>query len=145
MRIDRQLLDMTAEIVVSYAGRNTLAADRVPHLLREVHQTLSSLDLGGTAAVDGRPAVALARSITPHAVICLQCGKRLKALKRHLWAAHQLSLDQYRARWKLASDYPMVAPSYAKRRSELARSMGLGTETGRGRKKRSAPAPAPGA
>ena len=87
--------------------------------------------------MDGRPAVALA----PHAVICLQCGKRLKALKRHLWAAHQLSLDQYRARWKLAFDYPMVAPSYAKRRSELARSMGLGTETGRGRKKRSAPAP----
>jgi predicted transcriptional regulator len=95
--------------------------------------------------VNGNPAVPRARSVTPHAVFCLDFGKRLKALKRHLWSASRLNLEQYRARWDLASDFPMVAPSYAKRRSGLARLMGVGTETGRGRKKPLVPALAPGA
>jgi len=117
-----------AKIVSAYAKRNALAADQLPALIATVHGALASIEGGGQPepAIGPEPAVPIRRSIQPEAIICLDCGHRQKMLKRHLTTAHQLTPDEYRKRWGLKSDYPMVAPNYTARRSELAKSYGFG-------------------
>ena len=117
-----------AKIVSAYAKRNVLAADQLPTLIATVHAALASIE-GGVLhepAIAPEPAVTIRRSVQPDAITCLDCGHRQKTLKRHLMTAHKLTVDEYRKRWGLKSDYPMVAPNYAARRSEMAKSIGLG-------------------
>lgn len=122
-------IEMTAEIVAAYVGANSVPAADLPGLIQNVHRTLSNLDKNIPApapAVELVPAVAPKKSITPDYLICLEDGKRFKSLKRHLRVRYGLSPEQYRAKWSLPTDYPMVAPNYAKARSDLAKEMGLG-------------------
>ncbi len=122
------LLEMTADIVSAYVSNNTLPADGVPGLIASIHSTLSSVATGApepTAEVKD-PAVPVRKSITPDFLICLEDGRKFKSLKRHLRTKYNMSPEEYRAKWGLAKDYPMVAPNYAKARSDLAKSMGLG-------------------
>lgn len=121
------LIEVTAGVVAAYVGGNTIAAADVPALIRSVHKALASV--GGAAEAvdtDREPAVSVRRSITPDYLICLEDGRKFKSLKRHLRTKYDLSPEQYRARWDLPKDYPMVAPNYAQARSELAKQMGLG-------------------
>ena len=118
-----------AKIVIAYAKRNSLAADQLPSLIATVHGALTRLE-GGVVpepAKELMPAVPIRRSVQPDAITCLDCGYRGKMLKRHLMSAHQLTPSDYRQRWGLKNDYPMIAPNYAASRSELAKSFGLGT------------------
>jgi predicted transcriptional regulator len=131
---DSHLLALTTQIVSAYLGRQSIAQQEIRSTIRLVHETLSDLrraagEAGATgrpAPAQRRPAVPVARSITRDYLICLEDGKRLKTLKRHLRAAYGMTPDAYRARWGLPPDYPMVAPGYADRRSALARGQGLG-------------------
>jgi len=122
------LLDMTAGIVSAYVGNNTVTATDVPALIRQVHSALAAI--GGPAeaapAAPREPAVPVKRSIAADHLVCLEDGRKFKSLKRHLRTKYDMSPEEYRAKWNLAKDYPMVAPNYAKARSELAKSMGLG-------------------
>jgi predicted transcriptional regulator len=116
-----------AKIVSAYAKRNTLAADQLPALIATVHGAFTRIEGGGLPepAKELVPAVPIRRSVQPDAITCLDCGRHQRTLKRHL-ATHKLTPDAYRERWGLRSDYPMVAPNYRARRSELAKSLGLG-------------------
>jgi predicted transcriptional regulator len=124
----RDLVDVAVDIVVAYVSHNSLPAADLSRLIAEVHTGL--LRLASPAAVPVHqplvPAVSIRKSITPDYLICLEDGKKFKSLKRHLRTNYQLSPDEYRAKWGLASDYPMVAPTYSATRSALARSNGLG-------------------
>ena len=124
----RSLLEMASEIVSAYLRHNSLPAGRVPEFIHSVHKSLSEIDKGLLEKEEKvlKPAVPVRRSITPDHMICLEDGKKLKMLKRHLRTAYNMSPDEYRAKWKLPSDYPMVAPNYAARRSEYAKQSGLG-------------------
>jgi predicted transcriptional regulator len=124
-----------AKIVSAYAKRNALAADQLPALIATVHAALVSIEGGGppAPAIGPEPAVPIRRSVQPEAITCLDCGHRQKTLKRHLMTAHHLTPAAYRERWGLKSDYPMVAPNYAARRSEMAKSFGLGQRSRRRR------------
>ena len=118
-----------AKIVTAYAKRNSLPADQLPALITTVHTALAGIEAGGLpepVPMKLVPAVPIRRSIQPEAITCLHCGRPQKMLKRHLTTAHQLTPDEYRKRWGLKSDYPMSAPNYTARRSELAKSIGLG-------------------
>lgn len=131
-----ELLSLTSDIVAAHVSNNTVGVSDLPGLIEQVYKTLSSVGGAGDAAVDRpTPAVPIKKSITPDFIICLEDGKKLKMLKRHLKTAYDLSPDDYRERWGLPSDYPMVAPNYAKQRSRLAKAIGLGTQQ-RKRKKR---------
>ena len=131
-----ELLSLTSDIVAAHVSNNTVAVSDLPGLIEQVFKTLSSVGGAGDAAVDRpTPAVPIKKSITPDFIICLEDGKKLKMLKRHLKTAYDMSPDDYRERWGLPSDYPMVAPNYAKQRSKLAKAIGLGTQQ-RKRKKR---------
>jgi predicted transcriptional regulator len=123
------LLALTTEIVSAYLSNNSVASGEIPAVIEQVFKTLSNVDSEGGMAVSGRPqpAVPIKRSITPDYIICLEDGKKLKMLKRHLKTAYSMSPEEYRERWGLAADYPMVAPNYAKQRSKLAKDIGLGT------------------
>jgi len=123
-----ELLELTTEIVSAHAGNNSIAPADLPQLIQDVYKTLS--DVGSAAAVSERPrpAVAIKKSISPDFIVCLEDGKKLKMLKRHLKAAYNMTPDDYRKRWGLPADYPMVAPNYAKHRSTLAKKIGLGTK-----------------
>ena len=125
---DNELLRMTAKIVASYVGNNSLSADQVSEIIRIVSSALKQLEQGenGADKAAGKPAVPIRRSITPDYIICLEDGRKLKMLKRHLRTTFSMTPDEYRARWGLPADYPMVAPNYAKRRSEFAKKIGLG-------------------
>ena len=120
--------EYVAKIVSAYAKRNAVAADQLPALIATVHAALFGIEGGGLPepARGPEPAVPIRRSIQPDAITCLDCGYRGKMLKRHLMTAHQLTPDAYRVRWGLKPDYPMSAPNYTARRSELAKSYGLG-------------------
>lgn len=122
------IIEITASVVGAYVSGNAIAAADVPALIRSVHAALAGV--GGEAeapgAVDREPAVPVRRSITPDYLVCLEDGRKFKSLKRHLRTKYDLSPEQYRARWNLAKDYPMVAPNYAQARSDLAKQMGLG-------------------
>jgi len=123
-----EIMDLTAEIVASYVENNTLSTADVPALIQSVHRALTSIAAGVEAveAPPKEPAVPIRRSITPDYLICLEDGRKFKSLKRHLRTKYNLSPEDYRAKWGLAKDYPMVAPNYAKARSDLAKQMGLG-------------------
>jgi len=129
---ENELLRMTAEIVAAYIGNNSLSADQVPEIVRTVGAALRQIDKGenGSEKTVGKPAVPIRKSVTPDFIICLEDGHKLKMLKRHLRTTFGLTPDEYRARWGLPADYPMVAPNYAKRRSEFAKKIGLGQKRG---------------
>jgi len=130
---DDELLRMTAEVVSAYVSNNTLATAQLADVISSVYSSLRLLD-GQTAeppAEPLKPAVPIRKSITPEFLICLEDGKKLKMLKRHLRSTYNLTPDEYRAKWGLAQDYPMVAPKYAAQRSEFAKKIGLGRGTGR--------------
>ena len=124
------LVELTAEILSAYVSNNTVVASDLPAIIGEVHEALSkaSQRIGPTEREELRPAVALKKSVTPDYIVCLEDGKKLKMLKRHLKTAYGLTPEQYRDRWQLPPDYPMVAPNYAKTRSRLAKKIGLGTK-----------------
>jgi predicted transcriptional regulator len=124
-----RLSALTAQITASYVGHNTVAANDVPQLIATIYKSLSQLGNGADAATGDRPkpAVPVRRSVAPDYIVCLEDGKKLKMLKRHLKTSYNLTPEQYRERWSLPADYPMVAPNYAKQRSRLAKQIGLGT------------------
>ncbi|MGH1403392.1 MAG: MucR family transcriptional regulator [Alphaproteobacteria bacterium] len=122
------LLALTTEIISSYVSHNTVAPDDVVTMIDQVFKTLSNVNSDAAIAADRpQPAVPIKRSITPDHLICLEDGKKLKMLKRHLKTAYNMTPEDYRERWGLPADYPMVAPNYAERRSKLAKDIGLGT------------------
>jgi predicted transcriptional regulator len=129
---NRDLLSQTAQIVSSHLSNNPVTQDQIPSLIREVYNTLT--DLGQGISVEGRenqpvrpsPAVPVMKSVFPDHIVCLEDGKKLKMLKRHLMTSFRMTPDDYRKRWDLPPDYPMVAPKYAQTRSSLAKKAGLG-------------------
>ena len=123
-----QLLEMTADIVSAYVGNNTVAAETLPSLIASIHAALSGVTAGPAEPEPEpkEPAVPIRKSINPDFLICLEDGRKFKSLKRHLRTKYDMSPEEYRTKWGLPKDYPMVAPNYAKARSELAKSMGLG-------------------
>ena len=124
-----ELLEFTTEIVAAHSGNNTVAPDDLPKLIQDVYMTLSALGTRDLPLEPPKPAVAVKKSVFPDYIVCLEDGKKLKMLKRHLKTAYNMSPEDYRARWGLPSDYPMVAPNYAKHRSNLAKEIGLGTKS----------------
>lgn len=122
-----ELLAMTTEIVSAYVSNNTVQATEIPAVIEQVFKTLSHVGSGARGGVDRpQPAVPIKKSVTPDYIVCLEDGKQLKMLKRHLKTAYDMSPEEYRERWGLPADYPMVAPNYAERRSKLAKDIGLG-------------------
>jgi predicted transcriptional regulator len=124
-----ELLRMSVEIVASYLAANSIAAGSIPELIRSVHgslQAVSRPEAPIRPAEKQKPAVPIGRSINEDYIVCLEDGKRLKMLKRYLRSRHNLTPDEYRRKWGLPPDYPMVAPAYATRRSEFAKQIGLG-------------------
>ncbi len=123
-----ELLEMTADIVSAYVGNNSVAANDLPSLISNIHAALSQVSTGVVEAEPEpkEPAVPIRKSISPDFLICLEDGRKFKSLKRHLRTKYDISPEEYRAKWGLPKDYPMVAPNYAKARSELAKQMGLG-------------------
>ncbi len=123
-----QLIELSADIVSAYVSHNALSASDLPKLIASVHGTLAGL--GGLpepeAVVELKPAVPVKKSITPEYLICLEDGKKFKSLKRHLRTEYDMSPEEYRAKWGLPADYPMVAPTYSEARSRLAKTIGLG-------------------
>jgi len=128
-----ELLRMTAEVVSAYVSNNTLATGQLGDVIQSVYNSLRTLEGQAAEAPSEplRPAVPVRKSVTPEYLICLEDGKKLKMLKRHLRSTYNLTPDEYRAKWELAQDYPMVAPKYAAQRSEFAKKIGLGRGTGR--------------
>src|SRR5688500_10965991 len=131
----QNLMSCTTEIVSAHLSNNQIATEDIPVLIQRVYKTLASIngDGGPVASERPQPAVPIKRAVTPEYIICLEDGKRLKMLKRHLKTAYGMSPEEYRERWGLSADYPMVAPSYARQRSKLAHDIGLGR---RGRKRK---------
>ena len=123
-----EVIEFTTDIVAAYVGNNALPASELPRLLSGVHGALSSSagETGSSEVQSQEPAVSIKKSITPDYLICLEDGRKFKSLKRHLRTRYDLSPDDYRRKWRLPADYPMVAPNYAKARSALAKQMGLG-------------------
>ncbi len=129
------ILELTAEIVSAHASNNTVASGELAQLIQDVHKTLTALGQESGVAEKPKPVVPVKRSIFPDYIVCLEDGKKLKMLKRHLSTAYGMSPDEYRERWGLPADYPMVAPNYAKQRSNLAKKIGLGRKPGKRRAK----------
>ena len=123
-------IELTAEIVSAYVSNNTVAAGDIPALINQVHAALNrvSSKSGEAAAEPLKPAVSLKKSVTPEYIVCLEDGKKFKSLKRHLRTQYNMTPEQYREKWGLGADYPMVAPNYAAARSQLAKQMGLGQQ-----------------
>ena len=129
------LLTLTADIVAAHVSNNSVAVNDLPNLIQNVHSALSDIS-GTTAAAEPKPEpkVSIRSSIKPDYIVCLEDGKKLKMLKRHLMTHYSMTPDQYRQKWGLSADYPMVAPNYAEQRRTLAKSIGLGTKRRRTRK-----------
>jgi predicted transcriptional regulator len=122
-----ELLQMTADIVSAFVANNTVASANLTQVIETVHGALSDLNASkGAPCEPQKPAVPIRRSIAPDYIVCLEDGKKLKMLKRHLRTSYGMTPDEYRAKWGLRYDYPMVAPNYAKQRSEFAKQIGLG-------------------
>lgn len=131
------LITLTADIVAAHVSNNSVAVSDLPVLIGNVHQALAGLSSGSVApAAAQEPAVPIRLSIKKDYIVCLEDGKRLKMLKRHLMTHYGMTPDDYRAKWGLSSDYPMVAPAYAEQRRVLAKAIGLGHAPGSGRKKK---------
>ena len=122
------LLELTTEIVSAHVGNNTVALADLPQLISDVYKTLAAAGTTPAPVERPQPAVPIKKSVTPDYLVCLEDGKKLKMLKRHLKTAYDMSPEDYRERWGLPNDYPMVAPNYAKHRSTLAKKIGLGTK-----------------
>ena len=137
-----ELLRMTTDVVSAYLGNNTVAASQISEVISTVHEALTRLniDVSEPEVEPAKPAVPIRRSITPEYIICLEDGKRLKMLKRHLRTTYNMTPEEYRAKWGLPADYPMVAPNYAAQRSEFAKKIGLGRNAVKrgGRKRKTA-------
>lgn len=133
------LLEMTAQVVSSYLVKNPVTAEQLPALINSVHHSLKNANEGAGESSDPqrKPAVSIRRSIQPDYIVCLEDGKKLKMLKRHLRTNYRLTPEEYRAKWNLPPDYPMVAPNYAAQRSAFAKKIGLGRTSRRGRRKAS--------
>ena len=130
---DVDLLGLTADIVAAHVGNNSVAATELPGLIQQVYQALSTVGTAPEPVEEKpQPAVPVRKSVHPDYIVCLEDGKKLKMLKRHLMTAYNLTPEEYRERWNLPADYPMVAPNYARQRSRLAKEIGLGTRAGRG-------------
>ncbi|MFT3725398.1 MAG: MucR family transcriptional regulator [Hyphomonadaceae bacterium] len=127
-RSGSHLIEMVSDIVSAYVAHNPVPVADLPKLIERVHATLSEIQTGGTveAKPDLKPAVPVRKSVTDDHIVCLEDGKKFKSLKRHLRTRYDMSPEEYREKWGLGPDYPMVAPNYAKQRSALARKMGLG-------------------
>jgi predicted transcriptional regulator len=127
-RTGEDLLRLGAHIVAAYVSRNKVAAEAVPEIIRTVHSALEGLGQAPEPAAEERPkpAVPISRSVQHDYIVCLEDGKRLKMLKRYLRSRYDMSPEDYRRRWGLPPDYPMVAPAYAARRSDFAKKIGLG-------------------
>ncbi len=132
---DVDILGLSASIVAAYVAQNTVARTAIPDLIRSVHGALSALGSPSSEqpAERTKPAVPVARSVQRDYIVCLEDGKRLKMLKRYLRTHYDMSPEEYRRKWSLPGDYPMVAPAYAERRSDFAKSIGLGKGKMRGR------------
>jgi len=129
------LLTLTADIVAAHVSNNSVAVNDLPNLIQNVHQALTGISTtrGGTEEKQ-EPKVSIRASVKPDYISCLECGKKQKMLKRHLMTNHEMTPADYRQKWALSSDYPMVAPNYAEQRRTLAKSIGLGTKRRRTRK-----------
>jgi predicted transcriptional regulator len=124
----KNFIDLTASIVSAYLSNNPTPASEIPALISQIHAALLRISTGKVALEPAKPAVSVKRSITPDYLVCLEDGKRFKSLKRHLRSQYNMTPEQYRDKWELPSDYPMVAPNYAVARSQLAKKMGLGQQ-----------------
>jgi predicted transcriptional regulator len=122
------ILELTAEIVSAHVSNNSVPLSDLPGLIQEVYRTLAAVGTQPAQPERPQPSVPVKKSVTPDYLICLEDDKKLKMLKRHLKTAYNMSPEQYRERWGLPPDYPMVAPNYAKHRSSLAKKIGLGTK-----------------
>jgi predicted transcriptional regulator len=133
--VSLDVLGLTAQIVAAHVSNNTVTHEALPGLIHEIYKTLSGMGREAPSAVveKPQPAVPAKKSVFPDYIVCLEDGKKLKMLKRHLKTAYDMTPEQYRERWGLAADYPMVAPNYARHRSSLAKKIGLGTKP-RGRR-----------
>jgi len=136
--VNEMLITLTSDIVAAHVSNNTVAVEDVSALIRNVYGALS--DLGSKTVVEAKPepAVSIRASVKPDYIVCLEDGKKLKMLKRYLKTNFDMTPEEYRARWNLPADYPMVAPAYAEKRRELAKEIGLGRKPGqrRGRRKK---------
>lgn len=128
-----EIMRMTTDIVASFVANNPVPTDSLPDLIASVHKTVTGLSAQDTTPAQERPkpAVPISRSITDDHIICLEDGKKLKMLKRYLRSHYGMTPEEYRKRWGLPADYPMVAPSYTKKRSDFAKQIGLGKAGGR--------------
>ena len=127
-------LELAAQIVAAYVGNNSVPQADIPRLISDIYKSLEGISTGEqpkALAVEPKPAINARKSITPDFLVCLEDGKKFKSLKRHLRSHYNLSPEQYREKWGLPADYPMVAPNYAMARSSLAKRMGLGKRSGR--------------
>jgi predicted transcriptional regulator len=133
------LVEFTTTIVSAYVSNNTVVAGDLPNIINDVHDALSraSINASQPPSEELKPAVPVKRSVTPEYIVCLEDGKKFKSLKRHLRTQYNMTPEQYREKWALPVDYPMVAPNYAKARSELAKEMGLGQQRRKRRSSRS--------
>ena len=126
----QEIMRMTTEIVAAFAGKNELSATALTNLISQVYETLAVLSQkegqNESPVTTKKPAVSIRRSVNPEYLVCLEDGRKLKMLKRYLRAAFKMTPEDYKARWGLPQDYPMVAPNYAKKRSDFAKKMGLG-------------------
>jgi predicted transcriptional regulator len=134
---DDTLITLTADIVAAHVSNNMVAVNDLPQLIDNVHSSLSKHYDGAQKAEEKlEPAVSVRASIKPDYIVCLEDGKKLKMLKRHLMTHYNMTPDEYRQKWGLSPDYPMVAPNYAEQRRQLAKKIGLGTKAKRGKRKK---------
>ena len=138
--MNEMLITLTSDIVTAHVANNNVEVADLPSLIQNVYGALAGLGSQAKEEEAPEPAVSVRSSIKPDHIVCLECGKKMKMLKRHLMTDHGLTIDDYRARFGLAADYPMVAPNYAEKRRELAKKIGLGRKPGqrRGRRKKAA-------
>jgi len=127
---DQTLLELSSQIVSAYVSKNPVSSSELGNIVKHIHNTLSDLQSGKSEqATASRPMVSVRKSVGPDYLVCLEDGKKLKMLKRYLRTKYKMSPEEYRAKWSLPADYPMVAPNYAKLRSEFAKKIGLGKKT----------------
>ena len=123
-----EMLELTTEIVAAHVANNPVPVADLPNLIQDVYRTLTAIGVPAEEPERPKPAVPVKKSVFPDYIVCLEDGKKLKILKRHLKTAYNMTPEEYRERWGLQPDYPMVAPNYAERRSHLAKEIGLGTQ-----------------